>query len=89
MKPFYVRLRRCKPLSEIIQESEEYEWLFGESETEATQTKVSRKEVQNWIDQLHGPDDYIEVVTGNFTTNAASRARLAEYLEMVLDGTEI
>lgn len=87
MKPFYVRLRAVEdsPFSGYNR----YEWLFGESETECTRTIVTKEEVEEWIEQLGGEDDYIEIVSGNFTANKASRARLLEYLEMVLDGTEI
>lgn len=81
-KPLYVRLRGLEDFSG------EYEWLFGETEQECTRAIVTKKEVQDWLDKLRGSDDYIELVNGNFSANRASRARLAEYLEMVLDGIE-
>jgi hypothetical protein len=86
-KPLYVRLSRIEdsPFSGY----EKFEWLFGESETECTRAIVSKEEVLEWLEKLGGEDDYIELVNGNFKANRASRARLAEYLEMILEGTEI
>lgn len=81
-KALYVRLRG-------FEDSDKYEWLFGESENECTREIVSKEEVLSWIEKLRGEDDYIEVVNGNFKAGRASRARLVEYLEMVLEGTEI